>query len=415
MSSTDTDHGRPALPAGRPARRAGDRRCPDRRGLSLRIPSLVPGSGAPATTGPSPNWGADFATRAAARGGACASAASSSARAPPPGCGMKASRRNRSKAGYEAWREAGGHCSSPAPGCRERGKRRRGCVWVTRARPKVDRIACPWLIRRFVDPAGGVPVRDAAAEVEAVADRFQRRALRYRRRVLEPSRASALQLRHRCWRSSGLASPALDRLATDRARGRHGDGWRLVPAGGGVARGSRSGCRACSGTIWSSSRPACWSTTPSTAGAAMRPARRPITGRQGRATDRGGRGDDDVADNGGVTGAASASACRRLARRRASGLKIGLLSLRRAGGADRADAQGAGRGAALDRRGALPARAELLHAAARTRGAAARGLYRLADAPDARRADRRAAVHPARCAGDAGPEHPLRYSGAMCR
>ena len=26
-------------------------------------------------------------------------------------------------------------------------------VWVTRARPKIDRIACPWLIRRFVDPA----------------------------------------------------------------------------------------------------------------------------------------------------------------------------------------------------------------------------------------------------------------------
>ena len=25
-------------------------------------------------------------------------------------------------------------------------------VWVTRARPKVDRIACPWLIRRFIDP-----------------------------------------------------------------------------------------------------------------------------------------------------------------------------------------------------------------------------------------------------------------------
>jgi hypothetical protein len=24
--------------------------------------------------------------------------------------------------------------------------------WVTRARPKVDRIACPWLIKRFVDP-----------------------------------------------------------------------------------------------------------------------------------------------------------------------------------------------------------------------------------------------------------------------
>jgi hypothetical protein len=24
--------------------------------------------------------------------------------------------------------------------------------WVTRARPKVDRVACPWLIKRFVDP-----------------------------------------------------------------------------------------------------------------------------------------------------------------------------------------------------------------------------------------------------------------------
>ena len=23
--------------------------------------------------------------------------------------------------------------------------------WVTRERPKIDRIACPWLIRRFID------------------------------------------------------------------------------------------------------------------------------------------------------------------------------------------------------------------------------------------------------------------------
>jgi hypothetical protein len=26
-------------------------------------------------------------------------------------------------------------------------------IWVTRERPKIDRIARPWLIRRFVDPA----------------------------------------------------------------------------------------------------------------------------------------------------------------------------------------------------------------------------------------------------------------------
>jgi rhodanese-related sulfurtransferase len=44
-------------------------------------------------------------------------------------------------------------------------------VWVTRARPKIDRIACPWLIRRFVD-AGAVFLFVAPSEVEAVADRF---------------------------------------------------------------------------------------------------------------------------------------------------------------------------------------------------------------------------------------------------
>jgi rhodanese-related sulfurtransferase len=41
-------------------------------------------------------------------------------------------------------------------------------VWVTRARPKVDRIACPWLIRRFVDP-GAVFLFVAASEVSSPA------------------------------------------------------------------------------------------------------------------------------------------------------------------------------------------------------------------------------------------------------
>ncbi|HUS52698.1 MAG TPA: sulfurtransferase/chromate resistance protein [Thermohalobaculum sp.] len=44
-------------------------------------------------------------------------------------------------------------------------------VWVTRARPKIDRIACPWLIRRFVDP-DAVFLYVAPPEVSAVADRF---------------------------------------------------------------------------------------------------------------------------------------------------------------------------------------------------------------------------------------------------
>lgn len=25
--------------------------------------------------------------------------------------------------------------------------------WITRERPKIDRIACPWLIKRFIDPS----------------------------------------------------------------------------------------------------------------------------------------------------------------------------------------------------------------------------------------------------------------------
>jgi rhodanese-related sulfurtransferase len=44
-------------------------------------------------------------------------------------------------------------------------------VWVTRARPKVDRIACPWLIRRFIDPRA-VILFVAASEVPDVAERY---------------------------------------------------------------------------------------------------------------------------------------------------------------------------------------------------------------------------------------------------
>jgi rhodanese-related sulfurtransferase len=44
-------------------------------------------------------------------------------------------------------------------------------VWVTRARPKIDRIACPWLIRRFVDPKA-VFLFVAPSEVVAVGERF---------------------------------------------------------------------------------------------------------------------------------------------------------------------------------------------------------------------------------------------------
>jgi len=45
-------------------------------------------------------------------------------------------------------------------------------TWVTRARPKIIRIACPWLIRRFIDPTA-VFLFVAPSEVAAVADRFK--------------------------------------------------------------------------------------------------------------------------------------------------------------------------------------------------------------------------------------------------
>ena len=44
-------------------------------------------------------------------------------------------------------------------------------LWVTRHRPKIDRIACPWLIRRFIDPYARF-LFVAPGEVAAVAERF---------------------------------------------------------------------------------------------------------------------------------------------------------------------------------------------------------------------------------------------------
>jgi rhodanese-related sulfurtransferase len=71
--------------------------------------------------------------------------------------------------GFEAWAAAGAPLV-PAGRLPPRDAAGR-TVWVTRHRPKVDRIACPWLIRRFVDPAA-VFLFVAPSEVPAVAERF---------------------------------------------------------------------------------------------------------------------------------------------------------------------------------------------------------------------------------------------------
>ena len=71
--------------------------------------------------------------------------------------------------GIVAWREAG-QLQVPANKLPLRDAEGR-TVWVTRARPKIDRIACPWLIKRFVDPKA-VFLFVSPSEVTAVAERF---------------------------------------------------------------------------------------------------------------------------------------------------------------------------------------------------------------------------------------------------
>ena len=68
--------------------------------------------------------------------------------------------------GIEAWRAAGGAMEAKPVGASSR--------WVTRERPKIDRIACPWLVRRFIDPEAeflyvpSTAVKQVAMEREAV-------------------------------------------------------------------------------------------------------------------------------------------------------------------------------------------------------------------------------------------------------
>src|SRR5688500_7202923 len=71
--------------------------------------------------------------------------------------------------GFAAWHDAGLPVidASKLPNRDPAGR----TVWVTRARPKVDRIACPWLIRRFVDPSA-VFLFVAPSEVAGVAEPF---------------------------------------------------------------------------------------------------------------------------------------------------------------------------------------------------------------------------------------------------
>lgn len=103
-------------------------------------------------------------------------------------------------------------------------------LWVTRHRPKIDRIACPWLIRRFVD-------RDARFlfvapdQVEGVADRLN----------ATPFDVEGAHFSHRgdlCTFDAmlddfGLRTETLDRLSTV-VRGADTNNHDLHPAAAGL-------------------------------------------------------------------------------------------------------------------------------------------------------------------------------------
>jgi hypothetical protein len=97
--------------------------------------------------------------------------------------------------------------------------------WITRERPKIDRIACPWLVARFVDPDAEflyVPSADVqriAAQTGAIPYDVPGAELGH---VGERCSFDAFLSRYR------LADPALARLATI-VRGADTDRLDLAP------------------------------------------------------------------------------------------------------------------------------------------------------------------------------------------
>ena len=104
--------------------------------------------------------------------------------------------------GLEAWKKAGGALlGKPAHS---------QTCWVTREKPKIDRVACPWLVRRFVDPDARflyVP----AADVKRVA--AEKNALPYDVPDADLSHAGERCSFDAFLEAFRLKDPALDALA----------------------------------------------------------------------------------------------------------------------------------------------------------------------------------------------------------
>jgi len=125
--------------------------------------------------------------------------------------------------GLEHWREEGGETTAKPKGAATR--------WVTRERPKIDRIACPWLIRRFVDPAAEflyVP----PSEVRKIAD--EKTAVPYDIAGVEFSHDGALCSFDAFLAKFRLKDPALAQLSLV-VRGADTNRLDLTPQSAGLA------------------------------------------------------------------------------------------------------------------------------------------------------------------------------------
>jgi rhodanese-related sulfurtransferase len=125
--------------------------------------------------------------------------------------------------GIEGWRAAGGALAAKRTAA--------GTRWVTRERPKIDRIACPWLVRRFVDPEAEflyVPTPD----VKRVA--AEREAVPYDIPGVEFSHDGELCSFDAFIRHFRLRDPALDELALI-VRGADTNRMDLAPQAAGLA------------------------------------------------------------------------------------------------------------------------------------------------------------------------------------
>jgi len=125
--------------------------------------------------------------------------------------------------GIESWRESRGEVAAKPVNSSSR--------WVTRERPKIDRIACPWLIRRFVDP-GAEFLYVPAADVRGISN--EKEAVPYDIPDVEFSHVGEKCSFDAFLKYFNLKDPALDELALI-VRGADTNRLELAPQAPGLA------------------------------------------------------------------------------------------------------------------------------------------------------------------------------------